>query len=74
MHGPEPITATELRNWCDLVAVPLTPWQAETILAASRAYADQARDEQATAPWQVVADKLRLAEAIKGALRKGRKT
>lgn len=69
MHGPEPITATALRDWCELVAVPLTPWQAETILAASRAYADQARDEKAPAPWQVVADKLRLAEAIKGALR-----
>lgn len=72
--GPEAITATGLRDWSRLVAVPLTPWQAETLLAASRAYAEQMRDEKAPAPWQVVADKLRLAEAIRGVLRKGRQS
>ena len=49
----------------------LSPWQAETVLEASRAYADELSGERPSPPWADGLDSIKAAQAIKAALRSG---
>lgn len=59
------ISPQRLESWCRLTAWPLTPWEAETVLDMSKAYANARNDEKAPMPWQPeTVDKAALGSAI----------
>ena len=63
--GAVAISPQRLESWCRLTAYTLTPWQAETVLDMSGAYASVFTDEKAPMPWQGDDAKFALSMAMK---------
>jgi hypothetical protein len=70
--GPVSISPQRLESWSRLTGYSLSPWQAETLLDASRAYAAILNDKKAAAPWSAEVDKVKASNAVKAALRASR--
>jgi hypothetical protein len=69
--GPTGISPQRLESWMRITGYALSPWQAETILDASRAYADELAAKNPAPPWSQGIDKVKASQAIKAALRMG---
>lgn len=68
--GTHGISPQRLESWLRLTGYVMTPWQAETVLEASTAYAVQMLDKKAPAPWSTGVDKIKSAAAIRQAFRR----
>lgn len=64
------ISPQRLESWMRLTGYELSPWQAETILEASKAYARYINDKKIPAPWTGAVDTVKASAAIKSAFRK----
>lgn len=69
--GAVGISPQRLESWMRITGYALSPWQAETVLDASRAYADELSGERPSPPWVDGLDSIKAAQAIKAALRLG---
>lgn len=69
--GAVGISPQRLESWCRLTGYALSPWQAETVLDASQAYASMLGDDKAAQPWAEGMDKVKASASIKAALRMG---
>lgn len=70
--GPVGISPQRLESWMRVTGYTLSPWQAETVLDASRAYAAVLGEKAGAAPWAGEIDKVKASEAIRAAFRAGR--
>ena len=70
--GAIAISPQRLEAWKRLTGFALSPWQAEAIMRASKAYANQMHSEAKSAPWSAGDGKADAARLIKSALRSGR--
>lgn len=68
--GPVGISPQRLESWVRLTGYTLSPWQAETVLRASHAYASQHASDVKSAPWSGEdTDKAAASRMIRAALR-----
>lgn len=71
-YGVTGISPQRLESWSRITGNPLTPWEAETVLEMSQAYAVAVSDDKAPMPWGDGLDQAKAAQSIKAALRMGR--
>jgi hypothetical protein len=70
--GAISISPQRLEAWMRITGFALSPWQAEVIMRASKAYANQMHSDANAAPWSAEGGKADAARLIKSALRSGR--
>jgi hypothetical protein len=71
--GAVGISPQRLESWMRITGYALSPGQAETILEASREYAAQLSSKDPAPPWAEGIDKIKASNAIKAALRFGKR-
>ncbi len=73
--GAVPVTWQEVASWSALTGVPLSAWEAEAIIAASREYAaaiETYADKQHAAPWGETVSKSDMAKKLRAMFAPGK--